>query len=225
MTELEEFDSVRQILRRFSHRCRNSLSGLKMGLYLSQQEVEGPLPQCWVDLTRSYGEIERLFDRLQVLYQPFSISLIRSSIGLLVAERLGSWRAWFSANGRNLEADPPDHDACGDLDPMYLVLGLDAFVAWRAEASVSDWRCRLSWRLSRGRLEVLWRELPPKDEVRSRACEKSDPGPRRSSSCVDSLALALLARVVSAHGGSLETTFDSGFGMKLGWPRFRDRAP
>ncbi len=37
---------------------------------------------------------------------------------------------------------------------MYLGLGLDAFVAWRAEAGHADWQARLSWRIADGFFEV-----------------------------------------------------------------------
>jgi hypothetical protein len=225
LSEAGELENAKQILRRFNHRCRNSLSGLKMGLYLSQLEVEGPMPRCWTELARSYGEIEQLFDRLQVIYQPFSISLVRSSLGLLVAEHLPAWRSSLSATGRTLDAIPTGHDASGDLDPMYLGMGLDAFVAWRAEAGVPECSCRLSWRLAKGWFEVSWREARPKDEFRGRECHSSAARPPRSCLCANSLALALLARIVAAHGGSLQTTNDPVFSIKLGWPQFRDRAP
>jgi hypothetical protein len=221
----DELENARHILRRFNHRCRNSLSGLKMGLYLSQQEVEGPMPQCWKDLARSYCEVEQLFDRLQVIYQPLSVSLVRSSLGLLVAERLPFWRSWLGVKGRRLDADSSGHDSAGDLDPMYLGMGLDAFVAWRAEACVPECQCRLSWRLADGRFELSWREASSQDGRRRRDGAKSASRPPTSCLCVDSLALAMLARIVAAHGGRLETTNDPVFGIKLGWPQFRDRAP
>jgi hypothetical protein len=215
-------DDVRQLLRRFSHRCRNSLSGLKMGLYLSQQEVEGPMPQCWSDLARFYGEIERLFDHLQVVYKPLSISLVRSALGPLLAERLPAWRASLSLQGRGLEADAAGEDAAGDLDPIYLGLALDEFVAWRAEAGAPGCRSHLSWRVAGGCFEITWQEAPAENEVPSRAHRDRAQGPPRPSPCTHSLALALLARIVAVHGGSLETTVDPPFGIKLCWPQFRD---
>ena len=43
---------------------------------------------------------------------------------------------------------------------------------------------------------------------------------RRSAIGLAGLALLLLARIVSAHGGYQETTRDPAFGLKLRWPRF-----
>jgi hypothetical protein len=218
----EERDDLRQVLRRFNHRCRNSLSGLKMGLYLSQQEIKGPMPRCWIDLARTYGEIERLFDRLQVIYQPMSVSLVRSRLGHLITERLPSWRSWFSLKGQRLEADPPGEDVAGDFDPMYLGMGLDAFVGWRAKVGTPDAKPRLSWRIVSERFELSWKETCPTNGypgVEPKSDLREQP---RTSVCVHSLALVLLARIVAAHGGSLDTTSDPAFGIELAWPQFRD---
>ena len=38
----ENLNLDRRILRHFSHRCRNSLSGIKLGLYLMKKEADGP---------------------------------------------------------------------------------------------------------------------------------------------------------------------------------------
>ena len=48
------------MLRHFSHRCRNSLSGIKLGLYLLKRELEDPSHSRWNDLGRTYDEIEKL---------------------------------------------------------------------------------------------------------------------------------------------------------------------
>ncbi len=42
---------------------------------------------------------------------------------------------------------------------------------------------------------------------------------------VDSLAHILLKRIVSAHGGSLDTVYDPAFVMTLRWPRFQVGEP
>ncbi len=84
---------------------------------LAQRHQDEPLPlqarsrwtdaRCWIELERTYQELERLFDRLQVIYRPLSLTLVRSPLGRLVNERLPSWRSWFNLRGRTLDVDPP----------------------------------------------------------------------------------------------------------------------
>ncbi len=115
-------------------------------------------PPCWVELEQTYQEIERLFDRLQMIYRPLSVTMVRSPLGQLVAERLPSWRSWFTPNGLTLEVDPPEQEVPGDFDPMHLGLGLDAFVAWRAVQCSAMGNPRLSWRIDAGCFEIAWSE-------------------------------------------------------------------
>jgi len=213
------------MLGRFSHRCRNSLSGIKMGLYLFKREAEGPMHRSWIELAQNYEEIERLFDRLQVLYRPVCVTMIRSPLGLLVTERMPSWGSLFSRKGRALDIDRPNQDESGDFDPMYLGLGLDAFIAWRAEAGHPNWQSCLSWRIADGCFEVTWNEVPPGSHSPGEQDEVGIAQGPRPSVRVDTLALPLLARVVAAHGGYLETTSESAFAIKLRWPQFRCSEP
>jgi hypothetical protein len=222
----ERIEQLRYLLRSFNHCCRNSLNGLKMSLYLSKRQWNGATPPCWVELEQTYQQIERLFDRLQVIYRPISVTMVRCPLGQLVAERLPSWRSKFTRIGRTLEVDPPRQDVSGDFDPMHLGLGLDAFIDWRAEKNSGAGNPRLSWRIDADFFEIAWSEghAPgpggcPKREARPTADETSRCG------AVDCLALPLLARIVSAHGGSQETTPEPHFGLKLRWPRFHAGEP
>ncbi len=142
--------------------------------------------------------------------------------GALVAERLPAWHSWFSLMGRTLEADPPDHEACGDFDPMYLGMGLDAFVAWRAQAGAPDAQPRVSWRIANERFELSWVESCPTPGVPGAEPEAGSAARPRSSACVASLALVQLARIVAAHGGRLDTTVEPDFGVQLAWPQFQE---
>ncbi|MFI5460772.1 MAG: hypothetical protein ACHRXM_35620 [Isosphaerales bacterium] len=221
----EGLDQLRQILGCFNHRCRNSLNGIKMGLYLFKREAEGPMHRSWIELARIYEEIERMFDRLQVIYRPLSVTMVRSPLGLLVTERLPSWRSSFSGKGRTLVINRPDPDDSGEFDPMYLGLGLDAFIGWRAEAGHPTWQSCLSWRIADGCFEVAWDEIVPSNHPLDEEHGNGIPHGPRPSVRGDSLALPLLARVVAAHGGYLETTSEPVFGMKLRWPQFRSSEP
>jgi signal transduction histidine kinase len=146
----ERIGHVREMLSSFNHRCRNSLNGIKMSLYLFKRERAGPIPGCLGELERSYQQLEVLFDRLQVIYRPLTLTLVRSPLGRFFDERLPFWRSSFSLRGLTLDLDRPADDLPGDFDPMYLGLGLDAFVAWRAEAGQPNGKPVLSWRIVDG---------------------------------------------------------------------------
>jgi hypothetical protein len=151
--------------------------------------------------------------------------MVRSPLGLLVVERLPTWRSWFGGKGRTLDIDRPDYDDSGDFDPTYLVLSLDAFIAWRAEAGHPKWQSLLSWRIADGTFEVSWDEIRPlRHSPDDEDAVGVPPGPQPAV-CVDSLALPLLARVAAAHGGYLETTHEPPLALKLRWPRFRSNEP
>ena len=106
---------------------------------LSPQEGDArpvmlPLAQ---DLGRRCDEIEKLFDRLDRIYQSTPLFLVRSPLGQLFAERLRTWRSLYPDWAPAIALDPPKHDAVGDFDPSQLGLGLDALVMSRAESGKS----------------------------------------------------------------------------------------
>jgi len=205
----------------FNHRCRNSLNGIKMGLYLFKREAEGPMDPGWIELANIYEEIERMFDRLQWVYRPMSLTMVRSPLGLLVREHLSSWRFSFTEIGRTLEVERPNQDDPGDFDPMYLGLALDAFIAWRAEAGHPKSQSSVSWRIKDGCFEVSWVEARPPCHSPGGEDEIGIPRGPRPSVRVDSLVLPMLAQVMAAHGGYVETTRDPAYGVKLCWPQYR----
>jgi hypothetical protein len=211
----------REMLSSFSHRCRNSLNGIKMSLYLFKREVGEPMPRGWGELERSYQQLEVLFDRLQMIYRPLSLTLVRSPLGRFVDERLPCWRSGFSVRGRTLELARPADDLPGDFDPMFLGLGLDAFVAWRAESGQANAKTVLSWRIADGSLEFRWEERRPANGSLTQASENEHINGSGQYGWIDSLAHVLLKRIVSAHGGSLETKCDPTFIATIRWPRFQ----
>jgi hypothetical protein len=220
----ERAERLRHLLSGFNHRCRNSLNGIKMSLYLSNRQWKGAAPPSWVEIEQKYQEMERLFDRLQVIYRPLSMTMVRSPLGQLVDERLPSWRSWFTRSGRTLEIEPPCQEVPGDFDPIHLGHALDAFVGWRADHGSSPGNPRLRWRIDAGFFEVAWIEgnsdqtCGPNHKPETRHIrETTNP-----SSAFDCLSLPLLARIVAAHGGCQETMRDpAAFRLKLRWPRFQ----
>ena len=132
--ESQRIERLQQMLSTFSHRCRNSLNGIKMSMYLFKREFGDPAPQYCSELERTYQELEILFDRLQLIYRPLSVTFVRSPLGQLFRERLPSWRSWMRTRAKTIELSPPASELAGDFDPMYLGIGLDALVKWRAES-------------------------------------------------------------------------------------------
>src|SRR5262249_3129067 len=194
----DRIDQLRPMLSGFSHRWRNTLNGIKLALYLFRRDPGGEVPQCWSDLERTYEEVERFFDRLQAIYRPVSLTMVRSRVGQLISDRIPSWRSLFLPKGRAIRLDPPSEDLPGDFDPIRLGSSLDAFVAWRAEAGEEGCNSRLGWRTSDGFFELAWNE--------SRSSIGTIPGnlqgEQRHDTKVgeelDPLALPLLARTVVA---------------------------
>jgi hypothetical protein len=209
-----------RMLRHFSHRCRNTLSGIKLGVYLMKKELENQSPSRWTELGRTCDEIEKLFDRLQRIYQSTSLTVVRSPLGQLFAERLPVWRSHYAARGLTILVDSPERDSPGDFDPTHLGLGLDAFVAWRAESSDSR-EPRLGWRVTGGEFEISWQESPVKAHNGQGRSQCSSPGPSPTD-CTGSMALLLLARVAADHNGELETSSDPSLEVTVRWPQFRD---
>lgn len=213
----------REILRSFNHRCRNSLNGIKMSLYLFKRGVGEPLPRKLSELERAYHQLEVFFDWLQLVYRPLSLTQVRSPLGRLFDERAFSWRSRFCTQSRTLELVPPPDDQAGDFDPMLLGVGLEAIVEWRAEASAPNTKAILSWAIRDGLFELCWRE--------SRAMNGSGIGAHDDGMTqmpwppfpVESLAHLLLKRIVCAHGGGMETLYGPTFAMTLHWPHLQKR--
>jgi hypothetical protein len=209
-----------RMLRQFSHRCRNSLSAIKLGLYLLKKELQDPSRSRWNDLGRRCDEIEKLFDRFDRIYQSTSLTLVRSPLGQLFAERLPMWRSLYPDWGQTIRLDPPQQDTAGDFDPSHFGLGLDTFVMWRAESGESR-TPRLAWRSSESQFEITWQESSSCAENLTRRAPESPPG-CPPGDCTASLALLLLARVAADHGGDFEIRNEPALEVMIRWPQFRE---
>jgi hypothetical protein len=213
---------LRHELGNFSHRCRNVLSGMKMSLYLLRRQVPGSLPGWWENIEQNYRGIEQLLDELQSIYRPMPLTLVRAPFRSLVRDRESSWRDWFARGRVALEISPPAEEIAGDLDPMCLRMGCDAFLGWRAAALQPGHVGRLFWQTADDWLHACWQESPgvaraPETVLDSLAKDRSTQPTGRWM-----LALPLLARVVKAHGGSVQWTRFPAFEVRFGWPLEQD---
>ena len=219
----EQVECLKTVLSGFCHRCRNSLNGIKMSLYLFRREARGAVPDCWGDLEAIYHQLERLFDHLQAIYRPMPITMVRAPLDDLIDQHVPKWRCWFESRGRTLQRDPPESEVLADFDPSQLGAGLDALAAWRAEAGDTKALTRIAWGVRDGSIEVRWDEVlsddPPVPVEHADGFTRRD-GPA-SSRGADMLALPILARIVAVHGGRLECKREPWFSVQLRWPQFQ----
>ena len=159
-TEPGRNDCSRRLLSGFSHRCRNSLNGIKMSLYLFRRGARGEVPTCWGEIERSYQQLESLFDNLQLIYRPMTVTAVRCSLGQVIGDQQAKWRSYFNAKGRTLELVPPEREVVGEFDPIQIGMGLDSLARWRAEAGEARWHTRITWGARDDAFEICWVEFP-----------------------------------------------------------------
>jgi hypothetical protein len=192
------------LLGGFCHQCRNHLNSLKLSLYLAGRRG----PECeraaWSEHDARYRAVERVYDRLQQICRPMHLTPVRLPVALLWDEVFPAWTELFRPGGIALEPAPPTAPAAVDFDPVRLRPALDALAEWRAATPPSR-RVRFAWDTDGGEFLVEWRE------------SVATPAPRAAGSA-DALALPLLARVLAAHGGTLEIAAASPFHLRLRWP-------
>lgn len=224
--DVEKVDWLREILSEFSHRCRDSLNGMKQGFYLCKRESPGGLPAVWHDLEQTYALIERTIERLQLIYGPMNLTLVESKLGTMIAEHEASWRSCFAAHGKELVVDHPASERPGWFDPMHLGQGLDALVTWRAEASSVNTRVRLGWQCRDAQFLLDWNEEEPGFRAERGAADSPDDMNAQTllQRQVDSLTLPLLARIIRAHDGKLRTAPDSNRRLRIIWPQVRGKS-
>lgn len=194
-----------------------------MSLYLFRRESRGAAPACWEEIEAVYDQVEELFDHLQTIYRPMTISPVRSTLDELIGHHVPKWRSWLESRGKGLQLDPPMSEVPGDFDPAHLGVGIDAMAAWRAEVSPPGIVTRVGWGLRDGVVEIRWREVPlehvPDPPEHAGGTQRRDASqPDRG---VDALAIPLLARILASHDGCLELERGPGFGVSLRWPQYQ----
>jgi hypothetical protein len=197
-----------QFLGGYCHQFRNRLHSLKFSLYLANRSDSPPEGEAWTDLERRYLEFEQFVEHLQTICRPMRLSPIRFSLGAVLEERQPAWAQWLGRRQRALEFVSPKAAVIGCFDPCRLTQGLDALVAWRAQVGEAGTPVRLECTAQNDQLVLNW------DEPEAHCLEAvSSPGDRPIS-----LALPMMARVVSAHGGSLMIALQNHLRFTLRWP-------
>jgi hypothetical protein len=203
--EIEEF---RPSLRGFFHDARNRLNMIKLGLYIGTRTGLATQTELWRELDLQYQSLESLLERVQSLIQPGSFDPCAADLGECLNGRRATWQSWFEAEDRRLEWCPPPEPARGRFDPRRLLTALDALLTWRAEVGECGGAARLSWSIDETRLRIDW------IEALSPAGRKAEARETRALS----MALPLLARVMTTHGGSLKLEHRDRFVLQLHWP-------
>jgi hypothetical protein len=189
----------------FCHQSRNVLNSLKLSLYLAKRSATPDLCARWSELEPHYLELEQFIERLQFIIRPMELNCVCLPLSLLIEERTDKWSAEMGTHGRRLEFVPPVNSSNVKYDPSWLGHALDALVAWRAEAKRGSSVAQLRWGVDHGASKLEW-------------LEDSIGGADRRLDRPDSLALPLVGRVVSAHGGTLSVDVRDGLQVCLRWP-------
>jgi signal transduction histidine kinase len=204
--------SLHGVLRPFSHEFRNRLNSLNLARYLATAGQSSTSPEVWRQVDGAYRALVELIDHIQLICRPVRLTPIRCSLDDLIQERSVAWTRWLGDQGRRLELLAPIEPAAGCFDPARLIQGLDALAAWRAAAGTPGSPVHLSWQGQDSQLILDWFEP-------GQASHAAPPGDDQPIS----LALPVVARVVTAHGGTLKIGSRRGARFTLRWPHVLPR--
>ena len=206
------------VLGWYCHESRNLLNSVKMSIYLAKRTGGVPAEGPWADVEARYGEVERYIDRLHRLCRPLYLSPVRVPLDMLFEEKREAWSRELSACGRGLELERPAEPAVGSFDPSLLGAALDDLVAWRARRGAPGCTLRVSWGVCThdAVFDVRWLEVAGTAPSPPRADRPiSDP------ECGDVLSLfslPFLNRIVTLHGGTVESSEHDGWQLRMRWP-------
>ncbi|MDR3633463.1 MAG: hypothetical protein P4L84_06470 [Isosphaeraceae bacterium] len=201
--------TIYELLGGFCHQCRNHLNTLKLSLYLAGRTEGASERGHWTEQEARYRAVEQLFDRLQQICRPMPLTPVCLPIALLWDEVFPRWTERFRSRGIAFEPLPPPAPLVGDFDPTRLGPALEALAEWRANATLPGQFVTFSWKADDHSFLLDWSESQP------------DAGSALNSSAAatsESFALPFLARVMSAHGGTLEVESGDRFRLRLCWP-------
>ncbi len=201
--------TVHDQIGEYCHQGRNLLNSLKLGLYLANRQAAGRNPNIWNDLNGHYTNLERMFERFQLMCRPMNLSKVRIDLELLIGDRLDHWSRLMANAGGRLDCSLAKGPAVAAFDPARLGSAFDGLVGWRATGDAVGSVARLGWGVEDGHAYLSWDEA-----VRSPSSNLSSSGPTH----LDAWPLPILARVIHAHGGDLRIATGEGWRLHLSWP-------
>ena len=195
-------------LGEFCHLFRNRLNCFRLSIYFGRKEAEETEMASWDRVEERYRTVERTVERLQWICNPIRPEPIEADLGRFIAEALREWSLSASTDsGPRIFSLKPNGPLVCQFDPSLLLHGLSAVLAWRREILSEDSTIRLSWRERQGFVELDWVESGP---VEKNASEVSAPA---------TLALPLLTRILSAHGGDITVAGEeASWTLRCRWP-------
>jgi two-component system sensor histidine kinase CpxA len=208
----ELIEARERLLRDVSHELRSPLARMRLATGLARQPG--------ADVMRQLERVDREIERLDALIGSIlDVSRLEAGAGSMLRERLDlvalvdrlaiDARFEADANGRRLEWTPPLADVVVDADPHWLSAAIENVIrnALRYTPPGSAVRLDLD-RLADGRARLAVRDSGPglPDSERQRVFEpfhrvETDRGRDTGGT---GLGLAIAARVMRAHGGSIE---------------------
>ncbi len=203
----ERTHDLHQLLRDFGHQMRNRLNSLKLGLYLGRRidEEAGGQGDDWAQVEREYQALERLFEQYQAVWQPMRIRPVRLCLGLFLREKVQRWRPGFRGQGVGVALVVPDDPPIARFDASQFGTALDRFARWRTTSAEEGDSVRIVLGADGEQAHLTW------DESASRIGFGANE-------CSAWVALPMLARVVTSHGGTIDLDTSAGFRLRLHWP-------
>jgi hypothetical protein len=194
-------EALHSLVGDFCHLLRNRLNSLQMSLYLARRDDTSEGPEVWDELEHQYKAAEGVVELFQTICRPMSLTPITIGLGLIVGEFSARWAPRFAAKGVAFSAGSCEADGPSWVDPSRVGQGLEALASWRLDQAEAGSGVHLRGSVSRGLSRIEWSESPAPAIARH-----------------GELPLAALARVASAHGGSMSQDDHDGWRLRLEWP-------
>jgi hypothetical protein len=186
----------------FCHSLRNRLSSLQMGIYLARRdEVTTFNRAVWDELDSHYRAAQRVVELFQVVCRPMTLTLITVGLELVFQEFASRWTPKFASRGVTLVTEIVEAAGPSRLDPARLAQGLDTLATWRIDQVQPGARLVLRGWVGQGESRIEW------SEDRVSGCDHRGE-----------LPLAVLARVATAHQGTMDQESSEGWRVRVDWP-------